>query len=55
MLIQGASVSENCNEYNSNLLARENEKIFSVPAAAVIPALMAYIQIAAVETLVVEA
>ena len=44
----------NCNEYNVNLLTRTNWRASLVPAAAVIPAPIAYIKVVAVKTLVVE-
>jgi len=43
----------NWNENNLNCLTRNKERASLVPAAAVIPALLAYIKIAAVKTLVV--
>jgi hypothetical protein len=44
----------NCNEYNLNLLTRTNWRASLVPAAAVIPAPIAYIKVVAVKKLVVE-
>ena len=46
--------SHNCNEYNLNPLARNNWRASLVPAAAVIPAPIAYIKVVAVKKLVVE-
>ncbi len=43
----------NWNEYNLNPLTRINWRASLVPAAAVIPALVAYIKVAAVKKLVV--
>ncbi len=43
-----------CNEDNSNHLARNNWRASLVPAAAVIPAPIAYIKVVAVKKLVVE-
>ena len=43
----------NCNEYNLNPLTRNNWRASLVPAAAVIPAPIAYIKVAAVKKLVV--
>ncbi len=43
-----------CNEHNLNLLARNNRRASLVPAAAVIPAPIAYIKVVAVKKLVVE-
>ena len=43
-----------CNEHNLNLLARNNWRASLVPAAAVIPAPIAYIKVVAVKKLVVE-
>jgi len=43
----------NWNENNLNCLTRNKERARLVPAAAVIPALLAYIKIAAVKPLVV--
>ena len=43
----------NWNEYNLNLLTRTNWRESLVPAAAVIPAPIAYIKVAAVKKLVV--
>jgi hypothetical protein len=42
------------NEYNVNALTRNNWRASLVPAAAVIPAPIAYIKVVAVKTLVVE-
>ena len=44
----------NWNEYNLNLLTRNNWRASLVPAAAVIPAPIAYIKVVAVKKLVVE-
>jgi hypothetical protein len=44
----------NWNEYNVNTLARNNWRASLVPAAAVIPAPIAYIKVVAVKKLVVE-
>ena len=49
----GLSRSGNWNENNLNPLSRINWRASLVPAAAVIPAPIAYINAAAVETLVV--
>jgi len=46
-------VVHNWNEYNLNLLTRTNWRASLVPAAAVIPAPIAYTQFVAVEKLVV--
>ncbi len=46
--------SGNWNEYNLNPLTRNNWRASLVPAAAVIPAPIAYINVAAVKRLVVE-
>jgi hypothetical protein len=43
-----------CNENNLNLLSRNNWRASLVPAAAVIPAPIAYINVVAVKKLVVE-
>jgi len=43
----------NLNEYNSNFLARINWRASLVPAAAVIPAPIAYIKVVAVKKFVV--
>ena len=43
----------NCNEYNLNLLTRTHWRASLVPAAAVIPAPIAYIKVVAVKKLVV--
>jgi hypothetical protein len=43
----------NWNEYNLNLLTRTNWRASLVPAAAVIPAPIAYIKVVAVKKLVV--
>lgn len=50
-----AGLEESCNwnENNPKLLTRNNWRASLVPAAAVIPAPIAYINAAAVETLVV--
>ncbi len=50
----GSSRSCNWNEYNLNLLTRTNWRASLVPAAAVIPAPIAYIKVVAVKKLVVE-
>jgi hypothetical protein len=50
----GLFKSCNCNEYNVNLLTRTNWRASLVPAAAVIPAPIAYIKVVAVKKLVVE-
>lgn len=44
----------NWNEYNVNTLTRNNWRASLVPAAAVIPAPIAYIKVVAVKKLVVE-
>ena len=44
----------NWNEYNLNLLTSNNWRASLVPAAAVIPATIAYIKVVAVKKLVVE-
>ena len=44
----------NWNEYNLNHLTRNNWRASLVPAAAVIPAPIAYIKVVAVKKLVVE-
>jgi hypothetical protein len=44
----------NWNEYNLNTLTRNNWRASLVPAAAVIPAPIAYINVVAVKKLVVE-
>ena len=44
----------NWNEYNLNLLTSNNWRASLVPAAAVIPAPIAYIKVVAVKKLVVE-
>ena len=49
----GLFESGNCNENNLNPLARINWRASLVPAAAVIPAPMAYIKVVAVKKLVV--
>ena len=46
-------MSGNWNEYNLNPLTRTNWRASLVPAAAVIPAPIAYINVAAVKKLVV--
>ncbi len=46
-------MSCNWNEYNLNLLTRTNWRASLVPAAAVIPAPIAYIKVVAVKKLVV--
>ncbi len=50
----GRFASGNWNEYNLNPLTRINWRASLVPAAAVIPAPIAYIKVAAVKKLVVE-
>jgi hypothetical protein len=50
----GSFGSYNWNEYNLNLLTRINWRASLVPAAAVIPAPIAYIKIVDVKKLVVE-
>jgi hypothetical protein len=50
----GLDESCNWNEYNLNLLTRNNWRASLVPAAAVIPAPIAYIKVVAVKKLVVE-
>ena len=50
----GLFESCNWNEYNLNLLTRNNWRASLVPAAAVIPAPIAYIKVVAVKKLVVE-
>ncbi len=50
----GLSESCNWNEYNLNHLTRNNWRASLVPAAAVIPAPIAYIKVVAVKKLVVE-
>src|SRR3978361_2574880 len=52
--MQGSFGSYNWNEYNLNLLTRNNWRASLVPAAAVIPAPIAYIKVVAVKKLVVE-
>lgn len=52
--MQGSYGSCNWNEYNLNPLTRINWRASLVPAAAVIPAPIAYIKIVAVKKLVVE-
>ena len=47
-------MSYNWNEYNLNLLTRINWRASLVPAAAVIPAPIAYIKVVDVKKLVVE-
>jgi hypothetical protein len=47
-------MSDNWNEYNLNILTRIHWRASLVPAAAVIPAPIAYIKVAAVKKLVVE-
>ncbi len=49
----GLSKSGNWNEYNPNPLTRNNWRASLVPAAAVIPAPIAYIKVVAVKKLVV--
>ncbi|CAG8718129.1 17048_t:CDS:2, partial [Funneliformis caledonium] len=51
---EGSFGSCNWNEYNLNLLTRNNWRASLVPAAAVIPAPIAYIKVVAVKKLVVE-
>ena len=50
----GSFGSYNWNEYNLNLLTRINWRASLVPAAAVIPAPIAYIKVVDVKKLVVE-
>ncbi len=50
----GLLKSCNWNEYNLNLLTSNNWRASLVPAAAVIPAPIAYIKVVAVKKLVVE-
>jgi hypothetical protein len=50
----GLFESYNWNEYNLNPLTRNNWRASLVPAAAVIPAPIAYIKVVAVKKLVVE-
>ena len=50
----GLFESGNCNENNLNPLARINWRASLVPAAAVIPAPIAYTKVVAVKKLVVE-
>jgi hypothetical protein len=50
----GLFESCNWNEYNLNPLTRNNWRASLVPAAAVIPAPIAYIKVVAVKKLVVE-
>jgi len=50
----GLFESWNWNEYNLNPLTRNNWRASLVPAAAVIPAPIAYIKVVAVKKLVVE-
>ena len=50
----GPTRSCNWNEYNLNQLTRNNWRASLVPAAAVIPAPIAYIKVVAVKKLVVE-
>ncbi len=49
----GPSWSRNWNEYNVNKLTRNNWRASLVPAAAVIPAPIAYIKVVAVKKFVV--
>ena len=51
--MQGSKESCNWNEYNLNPLTRNNWRASLVPAAAVIPAPIAYINVVAVKKLVV--
>jgi hypothetical protein len=50
----GANALRDCNGYNLNHLTRNNWRASLVPAAAVIPAPIAYIKVVAVKKLVVE-
>ena len=50
----GLLESGNWNEYNLNTLTRNDWRASLVPAAAVIPAPIAYIKVVAVKKLVVE-
>jgi hypothetical protein len=52
--MQGSFELCNWNEYNVNNLTRNNWRASLVPAAAVIPAPIAYIKFVAVKKLVVE-
>ena len=52
--MQGSFGSCNWNEYNLNPLTSNNWRASLVPAAAVIPAPIAYIKVVAVKKLVVE-
>src|SRR5947208_2051523 len=52
--MQGLHWSRNWNEHDSNPLTRNNWRASLVPAAAVIPAPIAYIKVVAVKKLVVE-
>src|ERR1700712_1568940 len=52
--MRGSFGSRNWNEYNLNPLTRNNWRASLVPAAAVIPAPIAYIKVVAVKKLVVE-
>src|SRR5206468_1302899 len=52
--MQGTYVPCNWNEYNPNSLTRSHWRASLVPAAAVIPAPIAYIKVVAVKKLVVE-
>ena len=47
-------MSDDWNEYNLNALTRSHWRASLVPAAAVIPAPIAYIKVVAVKKLVVE-
>ena len=49
----GANALRDCNGYNLNHLTRNNWRASLVPAAAVIPAPIAYIKVVAVKKLVV--
>ncbi len=52
--MSGSSEFDNWNENNLNLLSRINWRASLVPAAAVIPAPIAYTKVVAVKKLVVE-
>ncbi len=52
-MMEGVNASSNRNEYNLNPLASINWRASLVPAAAVIPAPIAYIKVVAVRKLVV--
>jgi hypothetical protein len=52
--MSGLFRSDNWNENDGNILSRSNWRASLVPAAAVIPAPIAYIKVVAVKKLVVE-